>query len=87
MDKLLCKDCKYSKASFLSKLLQNEYAYTCTHPDSWYTPPPDNVLGQSRTAYFKSCKTQRMWGETCGTDAHNWVPRDTRKVFIYLRNK
>ena len=87
MDRLLCKDCKFSKVSFIAKLLRNEYAYTCTHRDSWYTPKPDNVLGLDRTSYFQSCKTQRMWGESCGTDANNWLPKDTTKVFIYLRHK
>jgi hypothetical protein len=87
MDKILCKDCKYSKVSFLGKLLRNEYAYTCTHTDSWYVPKPDNVLGLDRPAYYRSCKTQRMYGETCGTDGNNWIPKDTSKVFIYLRHK
>lgn len=87
MDKLLCKDCKFSKASLIDKLLRNTYNYVCTHPDSWYTPKPDYVLGRSRPAYFTSCKTQRMWGERCGTDANNWHPKDTSKVFIYLRHK
>ena len=85
MEKVLCKDCKFSKVSFLSKVLQNEYAYTCKHEDAWYSPTPDNVLGLDKKGYFRSCTTSRMYGEKCGPNAKNWIPRDTSKVFTFLK--
>jgi hypothetical protein len=85
MNKVLCKDCKFAKISFINKLLQNEYGYRCKHPDSWYVPAPDNVLGLDKKGYFQSCISSRMYGEKCGPDAKNWVPKDTSKVFIFLQ--
>lgn len=87
MSQLLCKDCKFSKVTFLAKLMRNEYAYTCMHRDSLYTPSADYVIGAKNEPYYQSCKVQRMWGEACGTDANNWHPKDTTKVFMFLRHK
>lgn len=84
-EKVLCKDCKFAKVSFLSKVLQNEYAYRCTHQDAWYEPSPDNVLGLDKTGYFRSCTVARMYGEKCGISARNWIPKDTSKVFTFLK--
>jgi len=85
MEKVLCKDCKFAKINFINKLLQNQYGYRCSHPDSWYVPTPDNVLGLDKKGHFQMCITARMYGEKCGPDANNWVPKDTSKVFIFLK--
>jgi hypothetical protein len=87
MDKLLCKDCKFSKVSWIGKLLKEKYAYTCMHRDSWYVPKPDQVLGTEPKGYFQSCATQRSYASECGTDANNWVPKDTSKIFLFLKHK
>lgn len=85
MEKVLCKDCKFSKASLLSILFRNQYGYTCKHEDAWYVPAPDNILGVENQGYFRSCSAARMYGEKCGPNAKNWVPKDTSKVFIFLK--
>jgi hypothetical protein len=86
MEKILCKDCKNSKTSFFNKIFtKSPYGYQCMLPEAFYTPPPDKTLGLDRPGYFESCNVARVDPKICGPDAKNWVPRDTAKVFTFLK--
>lgn len=85
MEKILCKDCKNSKASFMDRLIKNQYGYRCMLPEAFYTPSPDKTLGLDRPGYFESCNVARADPRICGPDAKNWVPRDTTNVFTFLK--
>ena len=53
-EKVLCKDCKHAKAHWFNRMIGNRYMFTCTHPDAWYQPKEDLVIGKTEKGYFQS---------------------------------
>jgi len=84
---LKCKDCKNAKGSFFARLTRANYAFSCTIPEAWKEEEYDPVFGKVTPGYFKSCSVMRLAHNVCGFDAKRWVPRDTKMVFLALKNQ
>ena len=81
---LKCKDCKYAKGSFLTRLARANYGMTCSIPEAWREEEYDPVFGKIEPGYYRSCGVMRI-NEACGPQAKAWVPRDTKLVFLALK--
>lgn len=89
---VLCKDCKYAKSSFSDRLMylfksMPYYMYTCTLPEAWIEPKTDVVSGMFTKGKFDFCYNVRLIGSACGPTGKNWVPKDSKNIFVYLKHK
>ena len=82
---LLCKDCKFARASFMTRLANFSYGFSCTIPEAWVEPEYDPVVGTTKEGYFHVARVMRGIHEPCGPDAKKWVPNSTKKVFLMLK--
>jgi hypothetical protein len=82
---LLCKDCKYVEADFMTRLTKYSYGFKCTLPEAWVKPEYDPVIGITKEGYFHTARLMRGSHESCGPDAKKWVPNSTKKVFLYFK--
>lgn len=81
---LKCKDCKYSKAHILARLMNISWAFQCTHPKSWNEPDYNPVTGKTGKGFYSSCGGMRV-KKDCGPEAKSWVPRNSKLIFLALR--
>jgi hypothetical protein len=87
IDKILCKDCKFSKVSWFNRMIDNQYAFKCSHPDSWYQPSEDRVTGKPTPGYFQSCSTMRGGlSDGCGKEGKLWSPRNKKDLFKFIKH-
>ena len=82
---LKCKDCKHAQGSFMTRLTRATYGMKCTLPEAWKEEEYDPVFGTVTPGYFKSCGVMRV-NEICGYSAKKWSPRNTKLVFLKLKN-
>jgi len=84
---VLCKDCKHSKASWFNRMINNQYAFTCTHPNAWYEPPEDRVTGSTKPGYFQSCTSMRGGlNDDCQKEGKLWAPRNKKDLFTLIKH-
>ena len=83
---LKCKDCKHAKGNWVTRLTRASYGMSCTIPEAWNEERYDPVFGKLTPGYFSNCSGMRLLGSECGPDAKHWVPRDTKLVFLALKN-
>jgi hypothetical protein len=83
---LKCKDCKNAQGSFMVRLTRATYAMKCKIPEAWNEEKFDPVFGSIDPGYYSSCGVMRAQLQPCGPEAKKWVPRDTKLVFLALRN-
>ena len=81
---LKCKDCKYSQADFLSRILNVSSGFKCILPESYVEEKYDPVTGKTTPGYFNFCSTMRIM-ENCGPKAIRWSPRSTKLIFLALK--
>ena len=84
---LKCNDCKYSQGSLFARLTRATYSMSCTLPEAWREEEYDPVFGKVTPCYFKGCSVMRGEYHECGPDAKKWVPRDSKLIFLALRNQ
>lgn len=82
---LKCKDCKHAKGPWFARLFRESYRFQCTIPESWHEEKYDPVFGKTTPGYFASCGVMRITTE-CGPEAKRWTPRDTKLIFLALKN-
>ena len=86
-DTVLCKDCKHSKVSWFNRMINNQYAFTCTHPDSWYEPSEDHVTGIKKPGYFQSCVGMRSGlNDACKKEGKLWTPKNKKDLFKFIKH-
>jgi hypothetical protein len=79
---LKCKDCIHAHASWFSKLIKNQYGYSCT---KYITPEKyDPVLGKTTPAQIGPCSVARVDRAFCGPLALKWQPKDKKRLFDYI---
>lgn len=83
---LKCKDCQHAKAAFMARLLRESYFFKCDIPESWNEEKYDPVFGKTTPGYFNSCSVMRGTYQACGPDGKKWSPRDTKLIFLALKN-
>lgn len=87
----LCKDCVYKKTpllGYLSELLTKDSPAKCHHPSSAYNPPVVNpVTGKVSKPKYHLCSVIRTVRDpgNCGRTGKFWKPKDTKKVFVLLK--
>jgi hypothetical protein len=86
-DIVLCKDCKHSQANWFNRMIDNQHAFKCVHPDSWQIPRENRVTGKNPPGYFQSCSAMRVGlSDTCGQEGKLWAPRHKRDLFKYINH-
>ena len=86
-EKVLCKDCKHAKAHWFNRMIGNRYMFTCTHPDAWYQPKEDFVIGKTEKGYFQSCNSMRSGiNDPCGKEGKLWEPSNKKDLFKYIKH-
>jgi hypothetical protein len=83
---LKCKDCKHAKGPITARIFRESYFMKCTIQESWNEEKYDPVFGKTTPGYFHSCNVMRGTYEECGPDAKRWTPRDTKLIFLALKN-
>ena len=86
-EKILCKDCKHSRASWFNRMIDNHHLFDCVHPASWYQPKEDAVVGKTQKGYFQSCSRMRSaLGDECGPSGKLWEPSNKTDLFKYIKH-
>lgn len=83
---LKCKDCKNADASWFTRLTRASHFFKCTIPESWNEEKYDPVFGKTTPGYNSSCNVMRGSFSACGPDAKKWTPRNTKLIFLALKN-
>ena len=83
---LKCKDCKHASGSLAARLLRESYFFKCTIPESWNEEKYDPVFGKTTPGFNSSCNVMRGSFSVCGPDAKKWTPRNTKLIFLALKN-
>ena len=83
---LKCKDCIHAKGTFMDRLLRNTYAFKCTITESWNEEKYDPVFGKTTPGYFTTCSAMRKKFSACGPEGKHWSPRNSKLIFVALRN-
>ena len=83
---LLCKDCKYSKADWLSRLLGTAYNFKCTVKESWQPEEFSMVTGVTTPGYFQTCGVIRSIPRICGPNALLWEPAKDKNLFLRIKH-
>jgi hypothetical protein len=84
---LLCKDCKHAKSTFMAKLTRYKFGFECTIPEAWNEEKFDPVFGKTTPGYFTGCSVMRLYGSECGPEAKKWAPRNSKLIFLALKNR
>jgi hypothetical protein len=82
---LLCKDCKYSSADWLSRLLGTAYNFKCTVKESWEAEEFSPVTGVTRPGFFQNCGVMRAT-RICGPSALLWEPAKDKNLFLRIKH-
>ena len=83
---LKCKDCKHAKGSIMARIFRESYFMKCTIPESWNEEKYDPVFGKTTPGFFYGCGVMRGTYEACGPDGKHWTPRNTKLIFLALKN-
>ena len=83
---LKCKDCKFAKGPITARIFRESYFMKCTIQESWNEEKYDPVFGKTTPGYFHTCGVMRGTYEACGPDGKRWTPRDTKLIFLALKN-
>lgn len=83
---LKCKDCKHANGSWFSRITQASHFFDCTIPESWNEEKYDPVFGKTTPGYFSSCNVMRGSYSECGPEAKKWTPRNSKLIFLALKN-
>ena len=70
----------------MARLLRESYFFKCTIQESWQEEKYDPVFGKTKPGYFNSCNVMRGKYQACGPDAQFWTPRNTKLIFLALKN-
>lgn len=82
---LLCKDCIYSQAGWMTRLTNAGMFFTCKHKSSHVPEEFDPVTGQVTPERWNSCGSMRV--TKCGGAARYWAPRNVKKhLFLQIKH-
>ena len=83
---LKCKDCKHASGPWTARLFRESHWFRCTSSESWNEEKYDPVFGKTTPGYYNSCGVMRAQFQACGPEANRWTPRNTKLIFLALKN-